>query len=125
MSEKEDAEPNKGIEAKEESEAFKDLTIKGLNEAIYLQVKAEAIRRGMTIGEVMNEAMETWLKRNQLEALRKWKYEIMDKMRDLDEKMELAGAYSEEAYKDTRKEYIKDIERINEKIAKIEEKIGI
>ena len=59
-------------------ESFKDLTIKGLNKSIYIQVKAEAIRKNMTIGEVMNEAMVTWLRRNQFESLRKWKLEIMN-----------------------------------------------
>ena len=105
-----------------ESKSFKDLTIKGLNEGIYLQVKAEAIRRGMTIGELMNAAMETWLKTNQLESLKEWKFRIIREMRDLDEKMELAGAYSEESYQDTRKEYKRDIDRINTRIEKLEEK---
>jgi hypothetical protein len=117
----EDQTKEKAKEGKE-SKSFKDLTIKGLNEGIYLQVKAEAIRRGMTIGEVMNAAMETWLKTNQLGSLKEWKFKIIREMRDLDEKMELAGAYSEESYKDTRKEYKRDIDRINTRIEKLEEK---
>lgn len=104
----------------EETESLKDLTIKGLNQALYLQVKAEAIRKGMTIGEVMNQAMETWLRSNQLESLRKWKLEIMSRIEHLDDVMEQAGL-PEEGYRDTRQEYKRDLERANKRIEKLED----
>jgi hypothetical protein len=104
----------------EETESFKDLTIKGLNQALYLQVKAEAIRRGMAIGEVMNEAMEGWLRSNQLDSLRKWKLEIMSRIEHLDDVMEQVGL-PEEGYRDNRQEYKRDLERVNRQIEKLED----
>jgi len=38
-----------------------DRTIRNLDEDIYRQLKARAALRGATVGELMNEAIRTWL----------------------------------------------------------------
>lgn len=40
-----------------------DRTIRNLDEDVYRQLKARAALQGATVGELMNEAIRTWLSR--------------------------------------------------------------
>jgi len=48
----------------------KDITIEGLEEAAYLEIKEEADKRGKDVGELINEAMRLWLNQNVIEVNR-------------------------------------------------------
>jgi hypothetical protein len=39
----------------------KMIVVKGVDEDVYLEFKAAAIRQKMTIGQTLNEAMKLWL----------------------------------------------------------------
>jgi len=39
----------------------KMIVVKGVDEDVYLEFKAAAIRQKMTIGQMLNEAMKLWL----------------------------------------------------------------
>lgn len=43
-----------------------NVTIRGLDEAVYKRFKAKAIEEGMKIGEALTQAMEMWIKHRSL-----------------------------------------------------------
>jgi len=47
-----------------------NITIRGVDEKIFKEFKAEAAREGKKIGEAMNEAMRVWLMRRRAKKLR-------------------------------------------------------
>jgi len=58
--------------------------VRGVDEEVYKEVKAQAARQGLTIGEVITDALEDWLKRKPLEEDREFvqnnlAYEEMEK----------------------------------------------
>jgi plasmid stability protein len=48
-----------------------DRTIRNLDEDVYRQLKAQAALRGVTVGELMNEAIRAWLARPDTGARRR------------------------------------------------------
>ncbi|NVM30232.1 MAG: hypothetical protein HWN65_15415 [Candidatus Helarchaeota archaeon] len=47
-----------------------NVTIKGVKENLYRIFKAEAIKKGITLREAINEAMEKWVKEEKLEMVK-------------------------------------------------------
>lgn len=98
----------------------KDITIKGLEESTYLEIKAEAVRRGKNVGELINEAMKLWLNQHIMDRLTEQKYRILGKLEKIEKEMKMAKAYSNEAYQRIKQEYLHDLEVIKQKIEKVE-----
>lgn len=105
-----------------EEPATKDITIKGLEEGTYLEIKAEAVRRGRNVGDVVNEAMRLWLNQNVLDRLTEQKYRILGRLEKLEKEMKMAKAYSDEAYQRIKQEYLHDLEVAKQKIEEVESK---
>ena len=40
-----------------------NVTIRGIRKEIYNELKAEAVRRGLNIGEAVSEALQLWIER--------------------------------------------------------------
>lgn len=55
---------------------MKSITIKNIDEKLYQEFKAEAIRRGLRVSDAINEAMREWLIRRKRESKRKGKDSI-------------------------------------------------
>jgi len=103
-----------------EEPTTKDITIKGLEETTYLEIKAEAVRRAKNVGELINEAMRLWLNQNVLDRLTEQKYRILGKLEKIEKEMKMAKAYSTEAYERIKQEYLDDLEAIKQKIEEVE-----
>jgi hypothetical protein len=47
-----------------------NITVRGVDEKIFKEFKAEAVREGKKIGEALNEAMRVWLMRKRAKKLK-------------------------------------------------------
>ncbi|MGQ4834204.1 MAG: hypothetical protein ACP6IS_09975 [Candidatus Asgardarchaeia archaeon] len=57
---------------------MKSITIKNVDEKLYQEFKAEAIRSGMRISDAINEAMREWLTRKKQKRERKGKDSLLE-----------------------------------------------
>ncbi|MCD6515325.1 MAG: hypothetical protein J7L07_10415 [Candidatus Odinarchaeota archaeon] len=57
---------------------MKSITIKNIDEKLYQEFKAEAIRQGLRVSDAINEAMREWLIRRKRESKRKGKDRIWE-----------------------------------------------
>jgi len=57
---------------------LKSITIKNINEKLYQEFKAEAVRRGMRISDAINEAIAEWIRKRKYERTKPKKDKLWD-----------------------------------------------
>ena len=57
---------------------LKSITIKNINEKLYQEFKAEAVRRGMRISDAINEAIAEWIRKRKHEHTKSKKDKLWD-----------------------------------------------
>lgn len=92
------------------------IPIRNLDRKLYMEMRRLAVRRGMTVGQLMNDAMKYYLENHDKLALKRRKLQILQRL----QKIGIPGAVDPEVRDLLKKELEEELERINKRLEELE-----